>query len=149
MITITLKQIQACRPCTSGWNKLLAAKSEQPFDQPFLMSDLLVTNDLADTTWAMRCLPEHSNLWRKFAVWCARQMQHLMTDPRSIAALDVAWRHSDGLATDAELEAAWDAAWPATWDASCAAGAPEDKQQAAKLRQILDAGQWVDDEVML
>ena len=55
---------------------------------------------------------------RKFAVWCARQVQHLMTDARSVAALDVAERHAEGLATDEELKAAWDAAGRASWGES-------------------------------
>ena len=76
---------------------------------------------------------------RLFAVWCARQVQHLMTDPRSIAALDVAERHASNQATDDELaaaraaawdaagDAAGDAAWDAAWDAARTA-------QAAWLR---------------
>ena len=56
---------------------------------------------------------------RLFAVRCARRVQHLMTDPRSIAALDVAERHAKGEATDEELAAAWDAAWDAACDAAC------------------------------
>jgi len=55
---------------------------------------------------------------RLFAVWSARQVQHLMTDPRSVAALDVAERHANGEATDDELAAAWDAARAAVWDAA-------------------------------
>jgi hypothetical protein len=67
---------------------------------------------------------------RKFAVWSPRQVQHLMTDPRSAHALDVAERHADGLATDEELAAsraaareaagaaAGNAAWYAAWDAA-------------------------------
>lgn len=47
---------------------------------------------------------------RRFAVWSARQVQHLMTDQRSIAALDVAERHTDGQATDDELATAFDSA---------------------------------------
>ena len=43
---------------------------------------------------------------RLFAVWSARQVQPLMTDARSIAALDVAERHARGEATDEELAAA-------------------------------------------
>ena len=43
---------------------------------------------------------------RLFAVWCARQVQHLMADKRSIDALDVAERFANGQATQAELEAA-------------------------------------------
>ena len=42
----------------------------------------------------------------KVKVKCARLVQHLMTDKRSLAALDVAERWVDGLATDEELEAA-------------------------------------------
>ena len=63
---------------------------------------------------------------RLFAVRCARRVQHLMTDPRSIAALDVAERHAKREATDEELSAAWDAARAAadaTWDAAWAAWA--------------------------
>lgn len=48
---------------------------------------------------------------RLFAVWAARQVQHLMLDQRSITALDVAERHANGLATDGELNAAYTAAW--------------------------------------
>jgi hypothetical protein len=56
---------------------------------------------------------------RLFAVWCARQVQHLMKDPRSIAALDVAERFANGEASKEEWDAArasnaageeWDAA---------------------------------------
>ena len=54
---------------------------------------------------------------RLFAVWCARQVQHLMTDARSIAALDVAERFANGEATQEELAAARAAAWDAAWDA--------------------------------
>ena len=48
--------------------------------------------------------------WRLFAVWSARQVQHLMTDPRSLAAIDVAERHAHGQAEDYEVSAAWAAA---------------------------------------
>jgi len=54
---------------------------------------------------------EHNQ--RLFAVWCARQVQHLLTDPRSIAAIDVAERFANGLATRKELEAAYFSAWHA------------------------------------
>jgi hypothetical protein len=58
---------------------------------------------------------------RLFAVWSARQVQNLMQDARSVAALDVAERHASGEATDAELAAARDAAWDAAWAAARAA----------------------------
>ena len=56
---------------------------------------------------------------RAFVVWSARQVQHLMTDDRSIAAIDVAERYATGDAIDEELEAVWVAtigsAWGADW----------------------------------
>lgn len=55
---------------------------------------------------------------RLWAVWSARQVQHLMDDARSIVALDVAERHANGDATDDELDAAWDAAESAALDAA-------------------------------
>jgi hypothetical protein len=159
MIKISLNEIREKSPCESGWKKVLASKggTSADMDAQFPMTDILESNDLDDALWCLRCRPEYSNLWRKYAVWCARQVQHLMTDNRSIAALDVAWRHADDLATDAELAASRDAAWYA---AVCAAGdasrgaagyaawaASRDAAgaaQKAKLIQILTAGQWVD-----
>lgn len=67
---------------------------------------------------------------RLFAVRCARRVQHLMTDPRSLAALDVAERHARGKATDADLAAARDAAWAAE-DAWAAMDAASDATPAA------------------
>jgi len=58
---------------------------------------------------------------RPFAVWCARQVEHLMTDKRSIAAIEVAEKFTRGEATEVELAAARDAAWDAAWDAARAA----------------------------
>ena len=86
---------------------------------------------------------------RLFAVRCARRVQHLMTDPRSIKALDVAERHAKGEATDAELDAARDAAWsPATaaacdaadaaWEAADAAWDAAWKAERAEQQKILD-----------
>ena len=155
MITITLQKIRDASPCTDGWKKVLESKGGTAADMgaKFPLSDVAESNDLDDTLWCIQCLPEHDRLWRKYAVWCARQVQPLMTDQHSIDALDVAWRHSDGLATDAELAAAraaaWDAARDAAWDASGAtAGAAAwdaaRTAQKAKLLQILAAGEWVE-----
>ena len=47
---------------------------------------------------------------RRFAVWSARRVEHLMADPRSLAALDVAERYTTGEATEEDLAAARSAA---------------------------------------
>ena len=71
---------------------------------------------------------------RLFAVWCARQVQHLMTDPRSVAAVDVAERFANGDATAEELKAARAAAWAAAGAAAwAAAGAAADAAGAAAV----------------
>ncbi len=66
---------------------------------------------------------------RLFAIWCARNAPlvdgrktgDLLTDPRSLAALEVAERYADNNATDEELAAAETAAGAAAWDAWAAA----------------------------
>lgn len=55
---------------------------------------------------------------RLFAVGCARRVQHLMTDQRSLDALDVAERYANGNATKDELNAARDAARDAVREAA-------------------------------
>jgi hypothetical protein len=83
---------------------------------------------------ATRCGVLTDRELRLFAVWSARQVQHLMTDARSLAALDVSERYANGEATDEELaaaraaardaaraaarDAARAAAWAAAWDAA-------------------------------
>ena len=61
---------------------------------------------------------------RLIAVECCRSVQRLMTDQRSINAVDVAERYANGEATDEELRqaqaaagVAWDAAGAAAWEA--------------------------------
>jgi hypothetical protein len=76
---------------------------------------------------------------RLFAVWCARQVQHLMKDPRSLAALDVAERFAIGEATEEERAAAWGAAWVA----ECAARAvAEDAARYAARATAGDAARY-------
>ena len=50
---------------------------------------------------------------RRFAVWSARQVLHLMTDERSVNAIDIAEHYADGAATDEELATARAAAYAA------------------------------------
>ena len=73
---------------------------------------------------------------RLFAVFCARQVQHLMTDPRSIEAINVAEKYTQDRASDDELAAARSAAdvaaYPAAWTAAYAA---MKESQATWLRE--------------
>jgi hypothetical protein len=145
MIYTTLNTIRSHSPCAGSWEKLLRALGKtQADDEPLGLDRILEVCGLGDALWSLRCWPEHSKHWRPYAVWCARQVQHLMTDPRSLAALDVAEKHANGDATDDELDTAEaaardaaDAAAAASWaaantDAAYAAwDAARDAAQAA------------------
>jgi len=130
----TLNKIRAHGPCRAGWEKLLRNLGKtKADDEPLAITTILDSNGLDDALWCLCAVDGHRREMRLFAVDCARSVQHLMTDPRSVAALDVAERHADGHATDDELAAArdaaraaaWaaarDAAWTAAWDAAWAA----------------------------
>ena len=106
-LTTTLSAIRAHSPCESGWRKLLAHLGKTAADdEPLPFETILDSNGLDDALWCCRAAPQYNREWRLYAVWCARQVQHLMTDPRSVTALDVAERFAKGEATDDELAAA-------------------------------------------
>ena len=122
MITTTLNRIRAHEPCRSGWAKLLAGLGKtQADDEPLPFADILRINGLNDALWACRCEPQHAKEWRLFAVACARDVQHRMTDARSVDALDVSERYANGEATDEELAEARKAAADAAYAAADAA----------------------------
>jgi hypothetical protein len=148
-LTTTLNRIRTHGPCEPGWKKLLAGLGKtRADDEPLPFATIVRINGLDDALWCARAEPQHARVWRLFAVWCGRQVQHLMRDPRSIAALDVAERHANGVATDAELRAAWAAAraavrtaawaaWAAVW---AAVGREDDAAEDAALAAVWAAG---------
>jgi hypothetical protein len=75
---------------------------------------------------------------RLFACACCRHIDHLLGDLRSKPAVEVAERYADGLASDAELQAAW----------LVAASAADDAQEALREGAIEQpylaamAGHW-------
>ena len=150
MMHTTLRKIRAQGPCglriedgeRSGYLKLRHHLGKgYGDDTPISITVILDSNGFDDALWCLRAVDGHAREIRLFAVWCARQVAHLMTDERSTNALDVAERHANTAATDDELDAAWadasatamdassaaamDAAWDAwaAWDAARAAGA--------------------------
>ena len=108
----------------------------------------------------MENIPAEDRLWvvlrdsvidpktsRLFAVWCARQVQRLMIDSRSISAVDTAEKFANGKASLEELQtasaaasaAAWAAAWAAAMDAAWAAAsaAARNAAGAAQVTQLI------------
>jgi len=142
MVYTTLNKIRSHGPCESGWVKLLKHLGKtKADDEPLALATVLESNGLDDALWCLRACEGIESEARLYAVWCARQVQHLMTDQRSLDALDVAERHANGDATDEELAAAWGAAWGAAWDAAKAAawGAAWDAAwdaQTAEFRRV-------------
>lgn len=149
MLTTTTARIDVCGPCDERRNRAAELLGiTEPSEEPISYVYLLDTLGLEDALWRCRAEPDLAPVWRRYAVWCARQVQHLMTDQRSLAALDVAERHANGGATDAELDAAASAAaWAASAAASAASadaldasGAAAHQKQAAAFRQLVTVG---------
>ncbi|CAJ2884741.1 putative bacteriophage protein [Burkholderia pseudomallei] len=144
--TVTLAALREAGACYGGYNKLVRSIQGKAFsmkdadreayihlrhDAEIPLLDIIKSNGLDDALWVLHCILDADRDMRLFAVWCARQVEHLMEDQRSKDALNVAERFVNGEATDEERDAArnaaWDAAWPATrgavWSARKAARA--------------------------
>jgi len=139
MMYTTLNEIRIHSPCSEGWEKLLKhLEKTKSDDAPLSFLTILESNGLDDALWCLRAAPKDwESTIRMFAVWCAKQVEHLMTDERSKNALLVAQNHALGLATDEELAAAGDAARDAAWAASLAAAraAADAARDAARAAQ--------------
>lgn len=100
--------------------------------------EYLDDSSIQDALESMSQVPQLIPAVRHFALWCARRVQPLMSDLRSVYALEIAERYLQGEATDEELEAALvaadatgqgttydagiSAAWAAAWAASSSRG---------------------------
>ncbi|CAJ3154518.1 putative bacteriophage protein [Burkholderia pseudomallei] len=139
--TVTLAALRKAGACYEGYNKLVRSiqgkafsaedadrNSYIPFkhDAEIPLLDILKSNGLDDALWTLRCISGADRDLRLFAVWCARQVEHLMQDQCSKDALNVAERFANGEATDEERAAARataraaarDAAWATAWAAA-------------------------------
>ena len=145
MLKFNIETIRAIKPCYDPTKYLSEDWSGTAID----LLDVTAI-PFQDRLWVlMRTDFVSEKLMRLFAVWSARQVQHLMKDLRSLAALDVAEKFATGAASPEELAAARDAAWDAgrdaAWDAARAAAwaAARDAARAAqnkKLREMIIAG---------
>ncbi|ALB97275.1 hypothetical protein [Burkholderia pseudomallei] len=133
--TVTLAALRKAGACYEGYNKLVRSiqgkafsaedadrNSYIPFkhDAEIPLLDILKSNGLDDALWTLRCISGADRDLRLFAVWCARQVEHLMQDQCSKDALNVAERFANGEATDEERAAARDAARATARDAAWA-----------------------------
>jgi len=100
--------------------------------------DILDCDGLDEALIALDQAQGHDREIRLYASWCARQVESLMTDKRSISALDVAERYANGLATADELSLASVAADAAATDVS--ADVARAMQWAVEWNAAQDAG---------
>jgi hypothetical protein len=131
-VCTTLNRIRKHAPCASGWETLLRSLDKtKPDDEPLPLTDILDSNGFDDAVWCLRSVRGHDKEIRLFNVEIAREVQHLMKDPRSVEALDVAERYAHGNATKEELENAYAAAYAASAAASAAARTADAADDAA------------------
>ena len=108
----TLIQIREKSPGDDRWERLLDNLGKtHTFYEPLRITTILDSNGLDDALWCLRAVNGCNREIRLYAVWCARQVQHLMTDKRSLDALDVAERFANGFVSDDEKRSAGGAAW--------------------------------------
>ena len=119
--SVTISDLRKASACINGYNKVVRMLQGKPFGEddrvreryirfahkePVPLLSILKSNGLDDALWALRCVHSVDRDARLFAVWCARQVQHLMPNPRGLAALGVAERFANGMATENDLAAA-------------------------------------------
>jgi hypothetical protein len=111
-MTTTLNKIRDRGPCSEGWEKLLKSLGKiNADDEPIDILYILESNGFEEALWCLRAVEGYDREIRLYAVWCVRQVEHLLTDKRSIDALNIAEKYANGQATDEELEITRDAAW--------------------------------------
>ena len=131
----TLNKIRSHNPCREGWQKLMKSLGKtRGDDEPVSLLAVLDSNGLDDAIWCLQAVDGVDSKARLFAVACAREVQHLLTDPRSLNALDVAERFAKGFATTEELAAAC-AARDAARDAARNAAYTASAAYAASVKQ--------------
>ena len=134
----TLNKILEHPPCESRWAELLNNLGKPcADDEPLSILTVLDSNGLDDALWCLRSVEGHDKEIRLLAVHYAQPMRHLMTDPRSIRALDVAEMFANGQASAKELKGA---AW-AAWAARAAAWAARAARPAQAVRAADAAAQ--------
>ena len=122
---VTLADLRKHEACYDGYNRVVRSIQGVPFTgededrasyikfshkHPISLISIAENNGLDDALWATCCLIGEDRSLLLYAVWCARQVQHLMTYPRSLKALDVAESFANGNASLEELHAARDEA---------------------------------------
>ena len=138
-MTTTLNKIRDHSPCKDGWKRLLKYlnKTEED-DEELKIETIIKSNGVDDAIWCLSTVDGYDKEIHLFAIFCARQVQHLMKDSRSIKALDVAEDYINGKVTREELVEADYAAYDAN-DYAAAAYAARAATANASANAAYDA----------
>ena len=146
--SVTLKDLRSANACFEGYNKVVRVLQGREFtpedaglkhylrfkhSESIDLLSILESNGLDDTLWAFRCVKDKDREIRLYTVWCARQVEHLMTDEWSKNALLVAEKYANGKASDEELKEAYDAASRAASDAASRAASHAASRVASRV----------------
>ncbi|HVC49977.1 MAG TPA: hypothetical protein VND43_07455 [Burkholderiales bacterium] len=111
MLTTTLNRIKEYSPCHEGWKELLGFLNKNKADNDPLGFDVILeSNGLTDAVWCLQAEPNNIKEYRLFGIACARDVQHLMVDERSIKAIDAVEMYAMGEINADELQQAYIAA---------------------------------------
>jgi hypothetical protein len=114
MLYTTLTKIHAHGPCKDGWRTLLKTLGKiEPDDARLSLLMIKESNGPEDALWCLRAVDNVGFFARRFALDCARTLEHLSPDPRVKACNDTVERFLQGRATKEELDAARAAAFAA------------------------------------
>ena len=150
MITTTLWQIRQHSPCSEGWRTLLSYLGKTGVDDdPLPLVTILQSNGLDDALWCLRTITGHDKEIARFALSCAQEVKHLMTDQRSLDALDALARHLESPLSKRELNkvvaeagAAQAAAWAAARAAEAARAAVWSAVWSTEAARAAGAAAW-------
>ena len=108
MLTTTLNRLKLHSPCSSGALRLLRGLDKTRADDERLpFARILEISGLDDVEWCCRAEPRLDHIWRLYAVRSARRLESLMSDQRSMLAVEVAERFLNKKATLEDLDMAW------------------------------------------
>ena len=127
----TLNKIREQSSCPNGWIKLLRHLGKRgPDDEQLSFATILESNGLEHAMWCLLTLDDQKAVVR-FALGCARMVEHLMLDERSRDALRTVEAWLDAAASDEEVCRASAAADAAARAAEAARAAAADAWAAA------------------
>ena len=116
-VMITLRQIRDNYPPTKLWEKLLKVKgsTEVDFDKPFPLSEILDVGGLEDTIGCFYSLPEHKDVFVKFALFSAKSANVLTSDERVRTCITAVEQYMKGNLSAEEVTTAIEHAQDSTY----------------------------------